>query len=216
MQKQSPKLIVVAGPNGSGKTSLTISLSSHHWFSECRYINADNIAQKEYGDWNSLDAVLKAAQQAQNEREDCLLNGRSFAFETVFSGLDKVDFIERAKSAGYFVRLFFVGTDSPKINASRVAQRVMEGGHDVPISKIISRYTKSIANCAKVIKSVDRAYIYDNSVDDVYPSLMFRSENGLISKQYAPEREWSASIHAAVSTPACDVLKSPEPRPKCS
>jgi len=49
-------------------------------------------------------------------------------------------------AAGYFVRLFFVGTDDPSINAKRVAMRVIEGGHDVPIGKIISRYAKSLAN----------------------------------------------------------------------
>ena len=41
---------------------------------------------------------------------------------------DKIDFIQRAKQAGFFVRLFFVGTDNPSINAKRVALRVMEGG----------------------------------------------------------------------------------------
>lgn len=65
--------------------------------------------------------------------------GRSLAFETVLSMPDKLDFIARARSAGFFVRLFFVGTDDPSINAKRIALRVMEGGHEVPIGKIISR-----------------------------------------------------------------------------
>ncbi len=68
-----------------------------------------------------------------------------FVFETVLSAPDKMDFIRRAGDAGFFIRLFFVGTDDPSINAKRVAMRVMEGGHDVPIPKIIGRYTKSLA-----------------------------------------------------------------------
>lgn len=70
---------------------------------------------------------------------------------------DKIDFIQRAKQAGFFVRLFFVGTDNPSINAKRVALRVMEGGHDVPISKIIARYTRSLANCSVAARIADRA-----------------------------------------------------------
>lgn len=67
-----------------------------------------------------------------------------------------MDFILSAKNQGYFIRLFYISTDSPTINASRIAQRVMNGGHDVPISKIITRYSKSIANCCVAIGLVDR------------------------------------------------------------
>jgi predicted ABC-type ATPase len=39
-------------------------------------------------------------------------------FETVFSAPDKVEFLHRARQAGYFVRVFFIGTSDPRINAS--------------------------------------------------------------------------------------------------
>jgi len=58
--------------------------------------------------------------------------------------LEKLEFVQPAKEAGFFIRLFFVCTNDPSINAQRVALRVMEGGHDVPILKIISRYYRSI------------------------------------------------------------------------
>ena len=142
MGQNKPKLIIIAGPNGSGKTSVTSQILKHEWVEGCVYINPDNIAQDQFGDWNSPEAVLKAVQLATTQREDCLKNGESFIFETVFSAPDKVDFLKRAKDAGFFIRLFFVGTNHPSINASRVARRVMEGGHDVPITKIISRFYK--------------------------------------------------------------------------
>lgn len=156
-----PKLIVVAGPNGSGKTSVTTKILKHEWIEGCVYINPDNIANDTFGDWNIAENVLKAAKLAANMREDCLINKKSLIFETVLSAPDKIDYIQRAKATGFFVRLFFVGTDDPAINAGRVARRVMEGGHDVPITKIISRYSKSIANCCVASTIVDRAYIYD-------------------------------------------------------
>lgn len=109
-------------------------------------------------------------------------NKQGILFETVLSADDKISFIERAKDAGYFVRLFFVGTDSPIINAARIAGRVMDGGHDVPISKIISRYSKSIANCAKLSTIVDRLYVYVNSENFANPKLLFRASYGKVEK----------------------------------
>jgi predicted ABC-type ATPase len=191
---QQPVLIVVAGPNGSGKTSLTTQVLRHQWFDGCVYVNPDNMARDEFGDWNSKEAILAAAKHAETIREQCLNNGESLAFESVLSAPDKLEFISRAKFQGYFVRLFFVGTESPAINAARVAQRVMEGGHDVPIPKIISRYARSIANCAIAAALADRSYIYDNSVDGADPRLLFRLAAGRVIKTYGDIPRWAQSI----------------------
>jgi len=192
---KKPELVVIAGPNGSGKTSITEQLLLHTWTEKCLYINPDNIAQNEFGDWNSPEASLKAARKAEELRETCLRERSSLAFETVFSAPDKVEYLRRAKAAGFFIRLFFICTDDPEINISRIAQRTREGGHTVPRDKIISRYGKSIAQCAAVIPIVDRAYIYDNSVEDVAPALLFRSESGVLKKVYRqPVNAWAQSI----------------------
>jgi predicted ABC-type ATPase len=92
------------------------------------------------------------------------------------------------------VRLFFVGTSDPTINASRVAQRVMEGGHDVPIAKIVSRYVRSIANCAEFAAEVDRVYLYDNSVEDAEARLVLRATEGVIAKRYGATPPWMLPI----------------------
>jgi predicted ABC-type ATPase len=115
-------------------------------------------------------------------RYDCLKNNESLIFETVLSAPEKVEFIRKAKDQGYFIRLFFINTNSPTINAKRVAQRVMEGGHDAPISKIISRYSKSTANGCIASKIVDRSYFYDNSIEKIEPKLLFRTSEGKITK----------------------------------
>lgn len=101
----------------------------------------------------------------------------------------------RAKQAGFFVRIFFIATSHPSINASRIANRVIEGGHDVPISKIISRFYKSILNCEIVAKLVDRLYVYDNSVDGRDAMPLFRLTNGVLCKQYVENvPEWAINI----------------------
>ncbi len=194
MTELRPRLIVVAGPNGSGKTSITEQLLAHTWMEGCTYVNPDNIAQHEFGDWNSPQAILAALQRANTLREECLVNRTSLAFETVLSSPDKIDFIRRAKSAGFFIRLFFLGTDDPSINAKRVAMRVLQGGHDVPIPKIISRYTRSISNSAQAACIADRAYVYDNSVDGAVPRLLFRTMNGKVVKQYGSINPWANTI----------------------
>lgn len=89
---------------------------------------------------------------------------------------------------------FFVGTESPTINASRIAARVMEGGHDVPINKIVSRYSKSIANCCVATQITDRSYIYDNSIDYADPKLLFRTIDGKIEKLYSTISKWAEPI----------------------
>lgn len=190
-----PTLCIVAGPNGSGKTTTTIQLLESEWSADSLYINPDNIAQETFGDWNSPEAVLKAAKLATEKRYECLEMKQDFVFETVFSSEEKLEFVRKAKAAGFFVRLFFVCTENPSINAKRIAQRVMDGGHEVPISKIISRYYKSLDNATQAIRLVDRAYIYDNSVEDALPQLLYRTVDGKIYKRYAEVLpEWAESL----------------------
>lgn len=191
-----PVLIVIAGPNGSGKTSITSRILHHEWMEDSIYINPDIIAQEKFGDWNSKEAIMQSVKYCEELREQCLNDRKSLIFETVLSVSDKVDYICRAIEAGFFVRLFFVCTASPTINASRIAGRVMEGGHDVPITKIISRYQKSLMNCCLVSQLVDRTYVYDNSVENEDAKLLFRLAKGKLVKQYVEYiPEWALPIY---------------------
>jgi len=193
--KHKPVLIVIAGPNGSGKTTITSKILKHEWMEDAVYVNPDQVAQERFGDWNSKEAVMQAVEYCEKQRENCLLDRKSLIFETVLSSEDKVDFIRRAREAGFFIRIFFVATSHPSINAARIAQRVMEGGHDVPITKVISRYYKSILNCKRCATLADRTYIYDNSVDDADARLLFRMTDGQLFKQYTDDiPEWAMPI----------------------
>lgn len=191
-----PELIIIAGPNGSGKTSITQKFLHHEWADGTIYINPDQIANDMFGNWNDSEAVLKAAKYCAELREKCLTERKSFVFETVFSAQDKIDFVLRAKQAGFFIRIFFISTSDPSINAARIAKRVMKGGHDVPISKIISRYNRSIQNCRIVAPIIDRLYLYDNSIDNIDARPLFRLSEGVIAKQYTEEiPQWAQSLY---------------------
>ena len=69
-----PVLIVIAGPNGSGKTTITSKILHHEWLENAIYINPDIIAQKKFGDWNSQEAVMKSVRYCEDLREKCLIN----------------------------------------------------------------------------------------------------------------------------------------------
>lgn len=195
MEEKRPTLCIVAGPNGSGKTSTTMQLLHYEWTENSLYINPDNIAQEQFGDWNSPVAVMKAAELATKMRYECLEKRKDFVFETVFSSDEKLDFVRKVKENNFFIRVFFVCTESPEINVRRITQRYLNGGHEVPISKVVSRYYRSLLNMGKALSLVDRAYVYDNSVENQMPQLLFRAVEGSFYKQYVEELpEWAQSL----------------------
>jgi predicted ABC-type ATPase len=158
-----PVLIVVAGPNGSGKSTITKDLEQRPGFPDL-YINADEIKKDE----NLTD--IEAWEKAEQQRIDALNNRESFAFETVFSHPGKIDLMQRAKDAGYWVRLYFVCTQDPDINVQRVRERYNTGGHDVPEDKIRSRYERSMQILNKTLSVVNEAFIFNNSWE--YPEMI--------------------------------------------
>ena len=121
-----PVLIVIAGPNGSGKTSVTTRILHHEWMEDAVYINPDIVAQEKFGDWNSREAVMQSVKYCEDLRNKCIVERKSLIFETVLSVENKIEYIMRAKEAGFFVRFFFVCTAHPAINAARIAHRVMK------------------------------------------------------------------------------------------
>lgn len=91
---------------------------------------------------------------------------KSFTFETVMSFPDKIEFLRAAQSRGYRNYLYYVATDDPAINISRVRYRVRMGGHSVPEDKIVSRYKRSLDLLKEAIPFTNRAYIFDNSTHE--------------------------------------------------
>ena len=96
-------------------------------------------------------------------RHQLLKSKISFTFETVMSSKDKVDFLKKAQETGYRTYLYFIATQDPIVNISRVNNRVKLGGHSVPEDKIVSRYYRSLELLSEAVKYSTRAYIFDNS-----------------------------------------------------
>lgn len=90
----------------------------------------------------------------------------SFTFETVMSHRSKVDVLAKAQRAGYRTYLYYIATDDPAINISRVRSRVKLGGHAVPEDRIEKRYHRSLDLLLAAIQHTNRAYVFDNSGDN--------------------------------------------------
>ncbi len=146
-----PVLVMFAGPNGSGKSSVTPIFSSQTDFPK-NYINPDEIALTLGG--NTIEKAYEASAIAARERLRCIEQKESFAFETVMSHPSKLAILETARRAGFETRLIFVSTDNPQTNVDRVKQRVVEGGHDVPENKVVSRYHRSLSLLPRATPSV--------------------------------------------------------------
>lgn len=156
MQEKSEMLseiIVFAGPNGSGKTTVTSLAKVID-----PYINADDIKKA------TLCSDVAAAVNAEELREDALKKGQSFTFETVLSTNRNLDLLKRAKANGYFIRCIYVLTSNPDINVLRVEAREASGGHGVPEEKIRDRYEKCMGLLPEIQKICDIMHIYDNTV----------------------------------------------------
>lgn len=193
-----PTLLIIGGPNGSGKTTFTKNLVDLNSFPADAYINPDDIAQTMPGGWHNAENFLPAAQEADRRRRLRLSEGLDIVFETVFSSPGKLDFLKQAKASGYDVHLNFFCTENPSIHAARVCERVMNNGHSVPIEKIISRYFRSIEMAVQAMEIVNTARFFDTTAHNALPRLVaWLSENTLALADDLPQ--WIGPVEACGS-----------------
>ncbi len=153
---RQPLLVAVAGPNGAGKTTFC---RYHLGDLGLRYVNADLLA-RELG-----LGPYEAAELTTTLRESLVRERESFVFETVFSDPagDKLAFLADAAAQGYTVVLCFVCLEDAALSETRVAMRVLKGGHDVPTRKIKERFPRTLANLRRAVRALPHVLVFDNS-----------------------------------------------------
>ncbi len=109
----------------------------------------------------------------------------SFSFETTLSAKSYQLLIRKAQEEGYSVSVLFFWLRNVNLAKERVATRVQEGGHNIPVNVIERRYKAGIYNLFKLyLPIVDKYMIFDNS--DTEPELIAEKnqfENLLIKNQ---------------------------------
>lgn len=152
---QRPVIVALAGSNGAGKTTF---YHAHLQPSGLRLVNADILARELGAD------PYSAAMMAGSLRQRLVEQRESFVFETVFSDPvgDKLAFLKAAMATGYQVVFCFIGIGSSETSDQRVAMRVSQGGHDVPLEKIVTRFPRTLANLKAALRVLPQVLIFDN------------------------------------------------------
>jgi predicted ABC-type ATPase len=153
---------MIAGPNGAGKTTMTMELiADGNMLYE--FLNADEIA-KGLAPLHPESVALTASKLMISRLKELLDADRSFAFETTASGTNYLKHLKLAKTKGYVISLTYLWLQSPEEATRRVAQRVIQGGHNISKETIIRRYYAGIKNLlTHYLPIADKAFVLDNS-----------------------------------------------------
>ncbi len=156
------KAIIIAGPNGAGKTTFAEEFLPKE--AGCpRFVNADLIAAG-LSPFAPEAAAIKAGRLMISEILACVAHRKSFSFETTLSGLNYLRHIGEWRALGYHVSLFFLSLPTADMAIARVAERVRQGGHDVPDAIIRRRFVSGRRNFDDRYRdAVDAWALYDNS-----------------------------------------------------
>lgn len=145
---------IIAGVNGTGKSSLTGALKAERTDLGC-IIDVDKLTAQ-CGDY------LTAGRTAVAKIDDCIERGICFTQETTLSGARTERTVRRAKDAGYYIRLYYIGLDSAEESIRRIANRVAKGGHDIPTDDVERRFSQRFDALARVLPYCDEVTLFDN------------------------------------------------------
>ena len=184
------QLWILAGGNGAGKSTFYRTQLAPLGLP---FINAVDIAKEIYPqapEEHSYDAAKLATEM----RFRLLNEGRSFCFETVFSHPSKIDFVAQAKALGYQIILVFIHLENVSLYQARVAQRLSEGGHNVPDEKVASRIPRLLQNIKQTLPLCDQVRILNNSrIDNPFQQVAV-IRNGQTIQQEIPLPDWAKDL----------------------
>lgn len=159
-----PRCIIIAGPNGSGKTTFAKEFLLRE-AGVIHFVNADLIA----GGLSPLRPELAARQAGRLllvELSRLAKSRKNFSFESTLSGRTYMHLLQSWKATGYTIRIVFLSLTSSQLALQRVAARVEQGGHDVPRVSVIRRFQRSFHNFQTLYRPLaDTWSVYENSGD---------------------------------------------------
>jgi predicted ABC-type ATPase len=156
-----PTIYLIAGCNGAGKTTFAKEFLPHEV--KClRFYNADEIARG-LSPLNPSASAIKAGRLLLGEVRNSIDRHETFALESTLSGKTYVRLLQNAKRHGFRIYLHYLWLSAPAIAIARVRERVKKGGHDVPVSDIKRRFTRSLRHLVSAYAPLaDRWAIWNN------------------------------------------------------
>jgi predicted ABC-type ATPase len=158
---QRPNLYIIAGPNGAGKTTASFSLLPD--VLHClNFVNADEIARG-LSPFASESVAIQAGRIMLQRIDELLPQKVDFAIETTLATRSYVHLVHRAQNLGYKVHLIYFYLENEEQAIQRVAQRVSNGGHNIPEQDIRRRFKRGIYNLLNLYMPIcDSVLIYNN------------------------------------------------------
>lgn len=176
-----PHVIVIAGSNGSGKSTAAPALLKDEVHIN-DFVNADVIAQG-LSAFQPEKAAIQAGRIMLERIKTLAVEGTNFSFETTLASRIFATWLKKWKGNGYQFHLVFFWLKDVELAISRVADRVKMGGHSVPEETIRRRYVSGIRNFFNMYCPIaDSWRLYDNSDADAFSLIAMQSQNETIIK----------------------------------
>ena len=160
-----PRIHVLAGVNGAGKSSIGGAAVRQHGG---KYFNPDEAARalrEKDPTLTQTDANGAAWRQGVRLLKRAIETRLDFTFETTLGGNTITGLLVKAAEQGIELHVWYVGLSSPALNIARVQARVSQGGHDIPVPDIHRRYEHSRLNLIALLPRLTTLRMYDNSTD---------------------------------------------------
>lgn len=154
--------MILAGPNGAGKTTFAREFLETE--ASCpTFLNADIIAA-ELSPQHPEQVAVRAARLMLQQIQEEFAKGDNFAFETTLASRSYAHSIRKWQAAGYHVALWFLALPSAEAAIARVAQRVLQGGHNIPEDVVRRRFLAGRSNFDNIYRSLVNFWaLYDSS-----------------------------------------------------
>lgn len=165
MADRAPRIYVLAGTNGAGKSSIGGAMIHA---TGANYFNPDEAAlQIRAADPRLTQAAANSAAWHQGKLllERAIASRQDFTFESTLGATTIPALLAKAASLGFEVRVWYVGLSTPELHIARVRARVAKGGHDIPEADIRRRWETGRQNLIRLLPRLKELRIYDNSAD---------------------------------------------------
>ena len=188
-----PRLTIIAGANGCGKTTLT------RWdrktFASVPILDPDAIGKTLQSTIPSTVAStfpIASARHVLNAAKQHVRRAESFVVETTLSGHTYLQMMLDVRIRGFEVVLVYIGTENVEINLARIRNRVLAGGHNVPESDVRRRYKRSFENLPIATERSDHTILFDNSTEEGYRLIAVLEPPG--NKWFKPTPHWADPV----------------------